>query len=117
MSTTSEESAQEIVAPKSDFQKDWQFASSILHDVEGATSYVVRPTEKLFKTGRKKIECTFYDDDNIAVSVRSGMELISKKGKPYQLFSTKEPKTGCSGKISYDDVFGGCSAKIACGTF
>jgi hypothetical protein len=99
----------------SDFSKDWVFPSVVMADIEGAVSYITRDSEHKFKTGRPKIEVSFLDCDQAVIETRFGMRLISKKGKPYDLCSTKDPTMGCTGKLDLGDAFG-CSVESKCTT-
>jgi hypothetical protein len=103
------------------FSDDWKFASEVMSTIDGAVSYVIRDSEpaRKFRSGRKILEISFYDNSNVLIQCRDGMPMVSKKtGKSYEVCSTRDPMMNncCSGTIDIGAEQFGCAVDAKCTT-
>jgi hypothetical protein len=88
----------------SSFQESWGFPNEIQQQVD-ATSYDIQMHPGNFSSGRPKWVCYFMNRDRKVICKRLGMQLTSKKGKSYHVFSITEWKEPTETKLSVDEVY------------
>ena len=67
----------------SDFAETWNVTWEVQKTIPRAKSCVVEETGKTFKSGRKIVDCVFFDANKRELQRRSGMRLVSKAGRNY----------------------------------
>ncbi len=60
-----------------DFKLTWAFPSEIKKEL-GASSYDIRVTPGVYKSGRQRFICDFLDSNRNVICTRDSMELVSK---------------------------------------
>ena len=68
-----------------DFQTQWGVPWEVKKTIPGARSYEIENTARKFSSGRAVIDVVFYDAARSEICRRSGMSLVSKAGRPYEV--------------------------------
>ena len=78
-----------------DFQTQWGVPWEVKKTVPGASSYLIENTARKFSSGRAVIDVVFYDAARSEICRRSGMRLVSKAGREYEV-CRRDPETAAA---------------------
>jgi hypothetical protein len=92
-----------------DFSETWGVVWEVKKTIPGAIQYVIENTDQKFSSGRPKIDVVFLNGNNREICRRSGMRLVSKAGREYEV-CRREPETAAAQaphqhKDSTEDVY------------
>jgi hypothetical protein len=96
------------MSSNNDFQTQWGVPWEVKTTIPGASSYLVENTTRKFSSG--VIDVVFYDGARSEICRRSGMRLVSKAGRPYEVcrrdpeMLPRQHKDSTSG-FSTEDVY------------
>ena len=82
-----------------EFAETWGVTWEVIKTIPRAKTCVVEETDKTFKSGRKIIDCVFFDANKRELQRRSGMRLVSKKGNKYCVCK-REPELAGGGNAT-----------------
>ena len=75
------------MSSNNDFQTQWGVPWEVKTMIPGASSYLIENTTRKFSSGRAVIDVVFYDGARSEICRRSGMRLVSKAGREYEVCS------------------------------